>query len=460
MAPRLGRISGYSSSDWGDSIGLPFVWQRRLRLAIWVAFACGLGSTTITAVRYYSHPRGIYYGPSAGWPPLAVSAMLLVTSSLLLLVMPLKSLRRLMISCILISLAFIVGIAFTWNVVAADHSLTDVRGALVKNSKEVNEYLEEQQPKGSQADLRVPTGVFLQDVEFIDVNSIAVNGYIWQHFPESTPSAQQGVVLPEAGDSYAPKEVYRVKSPNGRVTVGWYFSGVLHQTIDYQHYPLDSQNVILRLWSSDIQGGVQLVPDFAAYPPWRYGKMYGLERGFQPTGWSPQFTAFTLQGHHYDSSFGVNSAISVDAVELYFNIGLVRKWQGPMFASLTRASFIALLVYLGLFVYSREESIRKIFGFNTLAVIAFTVSMLLALILDQQQTRTLTGGVSVAYLEFFSITLYVVIISVALNAVLVTSREIEILKWRENLLLKLIYWPLLLGLCFLFSVVAFRNGRA
>ncbi|MFD9219644.1 hypothetical protein ACFWDI_06385 [Streptomyces sp. NPDC060064] len=376
--------------------------------------------------------------------------------------MPLKSLRRLILTCVLISLVLVLGITVTWNLVAADHSLADVRGAIMQNPNEVNEYLEKNQPKDQRPELRIPTGVFLQDVEFIDVNSVAVNGYIWQNFPASPPLAQQGVVLPEAGDSYAPKEVYRVKGPNGRVTVGWYFSGILHQPINYQHYPLDNQNVVLRLWSVDIEGGVQLVPDFAAYPPWQYTEMYGLERGFQPTGWSPQFTAFTFQKHHYSSSFGVNGphAASIDTVELYFNIGLVRKWQGPMFASLTRASFIALLVYLGLFVYTREEARRRIFGFSTWAVITFTVSMLLALILDQQQTRTLTGGATVAYLEFFSITLYVVIISVALNAVLVTSREIEILQWRDNLLPKLVYWPLLLGLSFLFTVVVFRNGRS
>ncbi len=94
----------------------------------------------------------------------------------------------------------------------------------------------------------IPTGVFVQSLQFNTANNVQVSGYVWQKYADNIPAdITRGFVLPEAvAEAYRSTEAYRVHE-NGAEVIGWYFSATLRQSFDYGHYPFDRQDVWLRI---------------------------------------------------------------------------------------------------------------------------------------------------------------------------------------------------------------------
>jgi hypothetical protein len=114
------------------------------------------------------------------------------------------------------------------------------------------EYLSE---TGSELGL-IPTGVYVQSVEFSSANNVTVTGYVWQRFAPGLPpwvlpaAGEAGFILPES-ETTALNRAYEREDETGRL-VGWYFKAVLRQEFDYSHHPFDSEVVWVRLWPSQI----------------------------------------------------------------------------------------------------------------------------------------------------------------------------------------------------------------
>lgn len=134
-------------------------------------------------------------------------------------------------------------------------------GSPVLDQADVETFLADHpEPDVGGEQLRIPTGVFIQSLEFLSTNNVQVTGYVWQVYAASVPSdIQRGFVLPEAVDeAYQTQEVYRHAEAGGE-TIGWYFHATLRQAFDYQRYPFDRQDVWLRLRHPDFGRGVLLV---------------------------------------------------------------------------------------------------------------------------------------------------------------------------------------------------------
>ena len=130
-----------------------------------------------------------------------------------------------------------------------------------------------------QAPRFVKTGVYLQSVEFEQANNIKVSGYVWQRYEKGKHKGlSRSFVLPEAETPHI-EEVFRdlvdpydpdchAENETARdceEVIGWYVFSDLRQAFDYSLYPLDSQNVWLRLWHGDFRENVILTPDLDAY---------------------------------------------------------------------------------------------------------------------------------------------------------------------------------------------------
>jgi hypothetical protein len=62
----------------------------------------------------------------------------------------------------------------------------------------------------------------------------------------------------------------------------------------------------------------------------------------------------------------------------------------------------------------------------------------------------------VIYLESFYFVLYGAILIIALNSLLVTSNvQFQVLRYRDNLIPKLLYWPVIMLISFVVTLFAF-----
>ncbi|NGN68607.1 hypothetical protein G5C51_32525 [Streptomyces sp. A7024] len=434
---------------------------RGWRIEWWIRIVFGLSALATAALAYRYHAQEqaeALHTQRAGWAPALLAAVLAALGGAAVLIRPqLGTAKRCWLMSAVAAVVFALGTGTVWQLVSGDDRTDTIVGAPLMKPADADRYVREE--LGPKPVRKIPTGVFIQGVKLTGPEEVQVNGYVWQHYDESVPRTSQGVAFPEAPDGYAGKEVYSFRRADGRLTKGWHFNLTLRQRFDYHRYPLDKQNVWLRMWTTSAFEREVLVPDLAGYPPWKPHAKYGLDEDIVSAGWSPYYTAFSYARHNYNITFGgadYRPGGSSGATELYYNIGVSRLYKGPLIGKLLQSTFIAVVMFMALFVHTRDAKKHPRFGFSTWTAISFAVSLLLVIVVDQTDVREITGDTSMTYLEYFAIAQYILITGIFANAILLGSdTRVPPLEWRDNLLPRLLYWPILTGLFFAFTMLVF-----
>jgi len=87
-----------------------------------------------------------------------------------------------------------------------------------------------------------------------------------------------------------------------------------------------------------------------------------------------------------------------------------------------------------------------LFGFDTANVLAFTAALFFVLILGHIDLRSKLNAQTIIYLEYFFFVMYATILAVSVNAIMFVSHSrLHLIQFQDNLVPKLLYWPLFLG---------------
>lgn len=295
--------------------------------------------------------------------------------------------------------------------------------------------------------VHIPTGIFIQSVEFSTANNVLVSGYIWQRYPAGTPEwVSQGFVLPEAIETPDIIESYR--SDNGEV-VGWNFRATLRQQFDYSKYPFDREDVWIRLWHQNFEREVVLVPDLISYKEVNPTSKPGLEQqDFVLEGWSTTSSFFSYRLNSYNTNFGMEQFLVHDDVpELYFNIGLARNFTNPFVSNLLPVVVVVFLLFAVLMIASREDDKSQLFGFSTSNVLTFCAALFFVVILGHIDLRSKLTASEIIYLEYFFFVMYIAILAVSVNSILFVSHAgVSLIQYKDNFIPKLLYWPVIAAL--------------
>jgi hypothetical protein len=295
--------------------------------------------------------------------------------------------------------------------------------------------------------VHIPTGVFIQSVEFSTANDIRVSGYVWQRYPEDVPDwVSRGFVLPEAIETPEISEAYR--SDNGEV-VGWTFRATLRQPFNFSRFPFDREDVWLRLWHQDFDREVVLVPDLTSYSEINPTSKPGLElQDFVLEGWKVNSSYFSYRLNTYNTNFGMDRLMVHDGIpELYFNINLSRNFTNPFVSNLLPLVVVVFLLFAVLMIASRENGKTELFGFSTSNVLTFCAALFFVVILGHIDLRGSLNSSEVIYLEYFFFVMYLAILAVSVNSILFVSyADVALIQYRDNFIPKLLYWPVITGI--------------
>jgi hypothetical protein len=350
-------------------------------------------------------------------------------------------------------LALLVGV---WSQAGSTTRDAPGIGSPVLDQAEVDAFLANRPDPPAPGSVRIPTGVFVQSVEFLDTTNVQVTGYIWQTYPDTVPpDIQRGFVLPEAvTEAYQAEEVYRHATDGGE-TIGWYGHATLRQPFTYGRYPFDRHDVWLRLRHPDLGRDVLLVPDFAAYAEMTPTALPGLEEHFVYEGWDPEFTGFSYVLNRYTTTFGVGTNPAPGPTpELYYSIGLKRDVLSPLLDQVLPLGVIALLLFMTLTLATQDHARQERLGNHPFDVLWFCTALLFVVILSHNGIRGAVSPQQIAYLEIFPFTLYVAILLVALNTMLLALPSVpRLVAYRDNLLPRLLYGPLLCGCLLLLTLI-------
>jgi len=344
----------------------------------------------------------------------------------------------------------ILGMGIIWHLTLNESSLQDRNeNIIVFDSADVETVLQDcnTNPKTP----RIPTGVFIQSLEFSTANDVIMTGYIWQNVSGLVnETTSPSFSFPEAKET----TIESAYMDEEKGIVGWHFVTTLRQQFNYSRYPFDEEDVWIKFWNNASEESV-LVPDFDAYESLAPEKLPGLERSIVLEGWEPQKTYFSYRVNSYNTNFGIENFKHTNVSELYFNIDIKRDFKSPFVSDMLPIMVVAALLFVVLAITTKEER-KNQFGFNSSGVLAYCASLFFVLIISHASLRNKIPTDSIIYLEYFYLIMYVAILAVSLNSIAFASHmDIPFIDTKDNLYVRLVYWPVIMGVLLLITLLNF-----
>ena len=305
-----------------------------------------------------------------------------------------------------------------------------------------------QKASGGKPPISVPTGVFLQSIEFQSSNNVFITGYVWQRVP--TGKITPGIIFPEAVSGSELTQVYSTILGKNTLT-GWYFETVFRQPFDYSRYPLDNKNVWIRMWHGTFDENVILVPDLSSYDVSAAELTPGMEADMVLSGWSLIASGFQYVTNSYNSSFGYPlSTPHGNVPELYYTVKLERNFIDAFVTNLVPLIVVSIMLFAILLTITCDKEKAGLFGADAFSVVTTTAGLFFIVVVAHIQLRKEFTLPKIIYLEYFYLVMYIAILWVSIAAFMVTSsKQGQLIHYRDGLFAKIFYWPMiLLGLMF------------
>jgi hypothetical protein len=366
----------------------------------------------------------------------------------------------------LISILFVSGIGFIWHLtlnkpVEADlkedsYIITDksVLKKFMRIQDSIHLTMHEKLPDP------IPTGTFIENIEFVNANTLGLSGFVWQKLDSVTRKTfNEGVFFPETApdaEALSIEEIYR-EEENGTLSIGWYFRVAIRQKLEFKPYPFDRQIINLRLWQKDgITETAFLIPDIDAYTFTNPSMAPGIVEDIPLRGWKLKGSYYDFEKMNYNTTFGVRNNFANNArYELNFNIVTERKFLGPFITNFIPLIVISLLLFT-IVVSSSKKDKNQSFGFTGFGVLEVCAAFFFVVILAHIDLRNLLGVQEIIYLDYFYFLIYIKILIYAVNSILFTKYEnIWLVQFRDNLFPILLYWPVYLLVAFLITCYVF-----
>jgi hypothetical protein len=334
------------------------------------------------------------------------------------------------------SLLAVALIVLIWFLAADDQNADRVT---ITDHTALDRYLEQ---RGDDL-IRLPTGIYIQALQFPDPVSLRVNGYIWQRVDDAV---EPGFMLPQRiGEEATLEEVYHQDD-----VVIWYFGMTLAQNYDTLRYPFDTRSIDIRISPAELDGSVILVPDLDGYPLIQPDLRPGVDNDIYINNWTVKSSVYNYQSVSFNSTFGLERH-SGTMPELYFSLYTERRFVGPFIAYLLPGMVVAFMMFAFLLsdrkAGDKEEIVTTL---NYVAALFFVVAIAHASLRDGIAAEGLT------YLESVYIMLYIAIVGVALNVFLIAKRpDLALIRYRNNIIIKLLYWPAVMGVLLAITLMVF-----
>jgi hypothetical protein len=356
--------------------------------------------------------------------------------------------RRLWIVSALISLACLIALGSIWYRAYTAPPAPHPDDTVVTTPDEVARYLAANVPASENDDelpMFIPTGLYIQSIEFKGPYNVLVSGYVWQRYANDLPrDLDKGIVMPEA-ESPTFNQVYRVQQGNEEL-IGWSFRATLRQQFDYSRYPLDRQQIWLQLWHVDFDRNVYLAPDLRAYTVLNPAALPGLHPDLVLENWAIQQSFFSYRANRYNTDFGIDGYVADQSQpELYFSISIERYILSALISRMVAPLVILMQLFVIVMVIGTDSTRLEQFGVRPGAVIFTCAAFFFAVLIAQNSLRDEVKAYGLVYLESLHILTYFVILAVATNSVLLVAKpNLGLFRDNDNMWVEISYWPAIL----------------
>jgi hypothetical protein len=368
--------------------------------------------------------------------------------------------RRLRIVSALVSLACLIVLCGIWVGVYTAPPTPDPADTVVTTPEEATRYLEALIPApkpGEEPLVFIPTGMYIESLQFKGPYNVLASGYIWQRYANDLPlkGLDKCFVLPEA-DYVRSSEVYRAQQGDEEL-IGWSFQATLREQFDYERYPLDRNQIWFQVWHKDFERNVYLAPDLGAYTTLDPAKLPGLDSDIVLENWDIEQSFLSYRANRYNANFGIQGYVAdIEQPELYYNISIKRDLVSALISRLIVPVVILIQLFVIVMVIGRDRNRLEQFGVRPGAVIFTCAAFFFAVLVAQNSLRTELEAQGFVYLESLYLLTYVVILAVAINSVLLAARpDLRLFREYDNMWAEVLYWPSILLAMIVITLLTF-----
>jgi hypothetical protein len=359
---------------------------------------------------------------------------------------------RLSLICAADSVLFILCIWIVWWLALTyNDTLSDKRVERVTDSEYLDVLVSDFQNENTQKSLNtpyfIPTGILIETLNFAGPNDVSISGRIWQTYPANYP--EDWVKGFELGRSITLNTslIEKRKVEEGEVFY-WRFQTVVRSDLDYSRYPLEVENINLPIYPKKNGDKVALIPDLKAYKFISPALLPGLtEKMFVP-GWNITQSYFTFFDGSLTTNLGGSSHFDQkNFYELHFNVGLKRLFVDAFISNLTPLIVVVIILFSVVLLPTSIDISRTL---------SICVSVFFVVIFSHLSIRRAISSDSIFYLEYFYLVIYLMVIISPMNSFRATiGMPIKWLDHQNGLLLKLLFWPVVLLLFFAITTITF-----
>jgi len=391
---------------------------------------------------------------------IGVSA-LLITVLVFLFGIDRSSPQRLWWIVIAVSLIIVGNIVVIWHLnLTTDFSLLDDDQERIVNRTILTKYAE-----GYDRSLyklahatyhKVPTGVFVESYELGSFEASLI-GKLWMKYPKQLYDiAPPAFYFPDVSAIESRGLVSEVISEvegEDHILVTWKFRATVEQDFSYQQFPFEQNDIQLVILYPDLSKNVLLVPDLDSYDILNPSAKPGLNADITVPSCKTISSFFTFKTIDYKTRFGSETPVNSHPA-LTFNMAAKRIYLSPFIANIIPILIVALIMFIVLYASSNNDDGKS--GVTTMNVIQSSAGFLFILLLAHVNERNRIETPEIAYIELFYFSMYVLITLQAVALALsLAGKEWRLFEYRDKLILKLAFWPVLLSTWLALTLVRF-----
>ncbi|MCP5109014.1 MAG: hypothetical protein GY950_36865 [bacterium] len=360
-----------------------------------------------------------------------------------------------------ISTLLLISIGFMWYY-AISYQALDIdmendgrvfgKAALEKNKLDIENTARK---KRTGEPVFIPTGVFLESMSFSDPNMLTVTGYVWQTYRRKVHDGLPKGFAVSGAESLETEEILRKKG-NDTELFRWKFKAVQQSRMNYSKYPLSLEKLGICFMHKSMDEHVVLVPDLDAYPVTNPGALPGLKKGILLPGWFLEKSYFEFRHETFYTDLGAEAPeLKGDYNNLYYNIVIRKDFLDSFISNLTPLILVALLLFMVLLLNRRDADLSERLILDTGGVLGFCSALFFVVVFGHIDIREKIFAQEIFYLEYFYLIMYASLLWVSLNSIIFRMKKIKLIQYKDNLIPRLFYWPVLLGLLFLVTFMIF-----
>lgn len=349
------------------------------------------------------------------------------------------------------SLFLLVGIGGIWYLALTHHSSADVPGVKISDKETlkvvVNDFVARSHETRRELPYYVPTGIYIDAIEFQNANNLLVTGRVWQHYSADYPGTMKKGFTIGRAKNLRITELSRRTHSDGEM-IQWRFQSDLRVDVDYSRYPLEVEYLNVQLLPAESERNVVLAPDLDAYKLLSASQLPGLDPEIFLPGWIFSGSFFSFREEALNTDFGVKRSLDYELLPtLYYHFGIQRVFVDAFISNLTPLIIIAVILF-ALALLPKGIEIGR--------VLSICMAAFFVVVFSHLDIRKSIPSGEIFYLEYFFFVIYFCILMVPFNAFrLALEMPIKALDYKDGLIVQATYWPSMLGVFFVITACKF-----